>query len=80
MKSEESIFQEASKKIKELSELHSGQSKFKDNVLINDIEIAIADNEKPLQDQVKIGEITPFQAIEKHKIKSQEGYIKLLYQ
>lgn len=76
MKSEESIFQEASKKIKELSELHSDQSKFQDNVLVNNIEIATVksnNDEKPLQDQVKTGEITPFQAIEKHKIKSQEG-------
>ncbi|KAL2725260.1 DNA excision repair protein ERCC-6-like isoform X1 [Vespula squamosa] len=76
VKSEESIFQEASKKIKELSELHSGQSKFQDNVLVNNIEIATVksnNDEKSLQDQVKTGEITPFQAIEKHKIKNQEG-------
>lgn len=71
MRSEESIFQEASEKIQELSELRSGQFKFQDNIGIATTKIN--SDEKPLQDQVKTGEITPFQAIEKHKVKTEEG-------
>lgn len=71
MRSEESIFQEASEKIQELSELRSGQFKFQDNIGIATAKIN--SDEKPLQDQVKTGEITPFQAIEKHKVKTEEG-------
>ncbi|KAI4501837.1 hypothetical protein M0802_003172 [Mischocyttarus mexicanus] len=76
VRSEESILQQASKEIEELSKLHASQSKFQDNVSINDIETPItsSNNDKELlQDQVKTGEITPFQAIEKHNIKAKEG-------
>ncbi|XP_014603046.1 PREDICTED: DNA excision repair protein ERCC-6 isoform X3 [Polistes canadensis] len=76
VRSEESILQQASQEIKELSKLHPNQSKFQDDVSINNIETAItkSNNDKEsLQDQVKTGEITPFQAIEKHNIKVEEG-------
>ncbi|XP_046823719.1 DNA excision repair protein ERCC-6-like isoform X2 [Vespa crabro] len=76
VRSEESIFQEASKKLKELSDLHSGQSKFQDNIRIAIINSNSDD--KSLQDQVKTGEITPFQAIEKHEINTREGTLDKL--
>ncbi|XP_015174752.1 PREDICTED: DNA excision repair protein ERCC-6 [Polistes dominula] len=76
VRSEESILQQASKEIEELSKLHSSQSTFPDDVSINNIETTItkSNNDKEsLQNQVKIGEITPFQAIEKHNTKAEEG-------
>ncbi|KAK2588871.1 hypothetical protein KPH14_001736 [Odynerus spinipes] len=79
MRSEESLLQQASKEIEELTELNSAtniQSRCEDKILINNIGKIITKDitdKESLQKQVEIGEITPFQAIEKQKEKTQEG-------
>lgn len=70
-RSKENNLQPASKEIKELTEFNSimeTQSTCEDNILTNNVKTAITENfniKEPLQKQLKIEEIIPFQAIQK---------------